>query len=204
MLEISTHIPDGAPPIERRETQRVDVTIFGRFMLENKSEYACQITNMSPGSAGFATDCPGKVGEHIVVYVDHIGRFEGEISRVFNDGFAMEITASTRKKDKLAAKLTWLSNQSDLGLPEDRRHERLIPRDPTSNFVLEDGRTYQCRIIDLSMSGAAIKSEVKPAIGTIVTLGALRGRIVRHFDEGIAIEFFAVQERDSLSEFLTA
>jgi hypothetical protein len=76
-----------------------------------------------------------------------------------------------------------------------------MPRDPSSELVLEDGRTYRCRIIDLSMSGAAIKSDVKPAIGSIATLGTMRGRVVRHFDEGIALEFFAVQKRESLTRF---
>jgi len=202
MLEISTSTADNSISMERRNYQRVSVTLFGRFMLEDKSEYACQITNMSPGNAGFGTKCPGKAGEHIVVYADHIGRFEGTISRIYADGFAMSVEASERKRDKLAAKLTWLSNQSDLGLPEDRRHDRIAPRNPTSNLVLEDGRTYPCRIIDLSLSGAAVKSDVKPAIGGIASLGSMRGRIVRHFDTGIAIEFFAVQERDSLAGFL--
>lgn len=202
MLEINTDTSASAISMERRDFQRVPVTLFGRFMLEDKSEHACQITDMSPGSAGFGTKCPGKSGEHIVVYADHIGRFEGQITRVNENGFAMTINASERKRDKLAAKLTWLSNQSELGLPEDRRHDRLSPRDPTSQLVLEDGRSYSCMIIDLSMSGAAVKSDVKPAIGAIATLGAMRGRIVRHFDEGVAIEFFAVQKSESLSTFL--
>ncbi len=202
MLEINTNTSENAISMERRDFQRVPVTLFGRYMLEDKSEHACQITNMSPGSAGFSTKCPGKDGEHIVVYADHIGRFEGHISRVFDGGFAMAISASDRKRDKLAAKLTWISNQSELGLPEDRRHDRLAPREPTSKLVLEDGRVYTCLIIDLSMSGAAVKADVKPAIGTIATLGAMRGRIVRHFDDGIALEFFAVQKRESLSNFL--
>ncbi len=202
MLEVSPHPTHGAPPMERRNYQRVDVSIFGRFMLEDKSEYACQIKNMSPGSAGFSTPCPGKAGEHIVVYADHLGRFEGKISRIFVDGFAVAIEASERKMDKLAAKLTWLANQGTLGLPEDRRHERVLPRDPSSELVLEDGRTYHCQIIDLSMSGAAVKSSVKPAIGSIANLGSMRGRVVRHFDEGVALEFFAVQKKESLSSFL--
>lgn len=201
MFDLNTQPLPNAPRMERRGSQRVSVSIFGRFMLEDKSEYACEIVDMSPKSAGFSTRCPGAMGEHIVIYADHLGRFEGKISRIFDGGFAITIEASERKKDKLAAKLTWLSNQGTLGLPEDRRHDRLMPRDPSSELVLEDGRTYHCKIIDLSMSGAAIKSDVKPAIGSIATLGTMRGRVVRHFDEGIALEFFAVQKRESLSRF---
>ena len=188
--------------MERRAFQRVPVSIFCRFMLEDKSEYAGEIVNMSPGSAGLHAKCGGRLGERIVVYADHIGRFEGRITRILDDGFAIAIEASERKKDKLSAKLTWLCNQSSLGLPEDRRHERQIPRNPVSQLILEDGRTYHCKIIDLSMSGAALQIDVKPALGAVVTLGAMRGRVVRHFDEGVALEFFAVQKRESLARFL--
>ena len=42
----------------------------------------------------------------------------------------MTIAATPRKRDKLAAQLTWLANRSTLGLPEDRRHDRIVPRNP--------------------------------------------------------------------------
>ena len=104
-------------------------------------------------------------------------------------------------RDKLAAKLTWLANRHELNLPEDRRHERITPRNPAGIIKLEDGRVYQARIIDLSLSGAALELNVKPAIGTVLWLGRMRGRVVRHFDEGVAIEFAIVQTRDSLDEY---
>ena len=194
MLNAQPQSATNTHPVERRSFQRVTVSVFGRFMLEDKSEYACQIVNMSPGSAAFATPCPGRLGEHIVVYADHLGRLEGTIARIYDGGFAMTIEASYRKRDKFSAKLTWLANQGTLGLPEDRRHERVIPRDPKTDLTLEDGRKYRCHLIDLSVSGAAVKADVRPAIGSIVTLGTSRGRVVRHFDEGIALSFFGSQE----------
>ncbi len=50
-----------------------------------------------------------------------------------------------------------------------------------------------CRIIDLSLSGAAVAVENKPEIGTVLSLGRVRGRVVRHIEGGIAIEFATVQ-----------
>src|SRR5690606_24814525 len=105
------------------------------------------------------------------------------ITRRIEGGFAMTIVASERKRDKLAAQLTWLANKHELDLPEDRRHERVSPRNPVTLLQLGDGRQYQCRIIDLSLSGAAVEIDVKPAIGVQVTLGSMRGRVVRHFED---------------------
>jgi hypothetical protein len=187
-----------------REFSRVDLTLFGRYMLENHQEFPCQILDMSPGSAAMITPVSGAVGERVVAYVDHLGRIEGNILRLFDGGFAMSVKATTSKRDKLAAKLTWLANRHELNLPEDRRHERIAPRSRAGVIRLEDGRVYQTKIVDLSLSGAALELSVKPAIGTVLWLGNMRGRVVRQFDEGVAIEFAIVQTRNSLEDFLGA
>lgn len=183
---------------ERRYFQRVRVKVYGRFMLEDRTEHPCQVVDMSPGDTLLRADRVGELGEKVIAYIDHIGRIEGVVTRITNDGFAMTIVASERKKDKLAAQLTWLANRHELDLPEDRRHDRVSPRNPISVLQLGDGRQYQCRIVDLSLSGAAVEIDVRPAIGTPVSLGTMRGRVVRHFEDGVAIEFAAVQRVDTL------
>lgn len=198
----STAINYAPSAAERRSFQRVRVKIYGRFMLEDRSEHPCQVIDMSPGNVSFRTDRVGQPGEKIIAYIDHIGRVEGVVTRTLEDGFAMTVIASDRKKDKLAAQLTWLANKHELDLPEDRRHERVAPRNPMSVLHLMDGRQYQCRIIDLSLSGAAVEIDVKPALGVQVTLGSMRGQVVRHFEDGVAVEFAVVQRAESLdSEF---
>lgn len=185
---------------ERRTFQRVRVKIYGRFMLEDRTEHACQVIDMSPGNVAFRSDRAGDPGEKVIAYLDHIGRVEGVVTRKLQDGFAMTVIASERKKDKLAAQLTWLANKHELDLPEDRRHERVSPRNPMSILHLTDGRQYQCRIVDLSLSGAAVEISVRPALGVQVTLGSMRGQVVRHFEDGVAVEFAVLQSTDSLEQ----
>ena len=187
---------------DRRRYQRVNVNLLGRFMLEDRREYPCQTQNVSPGSLAVMTPVVGRLGERVVAYVDHIGRIEGKIVRTFNGGFAMSINATARKKDKLAAKLTWLANRHELNLPEDRRHDRVTPRTPTAAVTLPDGREYRGRIVDVSLSGLALNIEVKPPIGSPVMVGKIRGRVVRHFDDGIAVEFVTQQTVASLEQNL--
>ncbi|SMH49654.1 PilZ domain-containing protein [Mesorhizobium australicum] len=189
---------------ERRNFQRVRVKIYGRFMLEDRSEHPCQVLDMSPGNVLLRADRIGQPGEKVIAYIDHIGRIEGVVTRTQADGFAMTIVASDRKKDKLAAQLTWLANKHELDLPEDRRHERIAPRNPISIMQLADGRQYQCRIIDLSLSGAAIEIDVRPALGTQVVLGTMRGQVVRHFEDGVAVEFAVIQRPESLEAEFSA
>lgn len=188
---------------DRRRNQRVSVHLLGRFMLEDRREYPCQTVNISPGSLALTTPIVGRVGERVVAYIDHVGRIEGNIVRVFDGGFAMTIAATLRKKDKLAAKLTWLANRHELNLPEDRRHDRANP-DITSVLIgLPDGREYRARVVDLSMSGAGLALEVKPPLGSPVMVGKLRATVVRHTEEGIAVEFATPQTPATLDQNLT-
>lgn len=171
-------------------------------MLEDRHEYPCQTADISPGSAALVTPVVGRVGERVVVYIDHIGRIEGEIVRTYDGGFAMSINATLRKKDKLAAKLTWLANRHELNLPEDRRHDRITPTNPVTTMSLPDGREYTCRVIDMSLSGAALHTEGRPPIGTPVNLGKIRSTVVRHFEEGVAVEFAILQTAASIEQNL--
>src|SRR5882724_11532100 len=188
---------------ERRRFQRVRVNLLGRYMLADRREFPCQVLDMSPGGMAVIGPVSGKAGERVVAYIDHVGRLEGTIVRVLPNGFAMTISATPRKRDKLTAQLTWLANRQILGLPEDRRHDRIVPRNPRATVVLPDGLAMVCRIIDMSLSGAAIASQNKPEIGTLVTLGKIPSRVVRHIEEGFAVEFTRMQHPDFLEENVT-
>lgn len=174
--------------------QRVKVSVLGRYMLADRREFPCQVLEMSPGDALVIAPMAGSVNERVVAYLDHLGRVEGSITEVVEGGFQMEVIASARKRDKMAAQLTWLANKDLLNLPEDRRHERVVPDNRHSTVVLDDGRRYNCKIIDISLSGAAIELAVRPAMGTPVTLGRMRARVIRHFQDGVAVEFTSSQE----------
>lgn len=168
--------------------------MLGRYMLSDRREFPCQVLEMSPGDALVIAPVAGLAGEKVIAYLDHLGRIEGDVTEVIEGGFHMGIAATSRKRDKMAAQLTWLANKDILNLPEDRRHERVVPDNRHSSVVLDDGRRYNCKIIDISLSGAAIELAVRPAMGTPVTLGRMRARVVRHFGDGVAVEFVSAQE----------
>lgn len=182
------------PPRNEQRFQRVNVSILGRYMLADRREFPCQVLAMSPGDAVVIAPVAGIIGERIVAYLDHLGRIEGALEAQVEGGFCMSIDASPRKRDKMAAQLTWLASKDVLNFPEDRRHERVVPDIRHSTVVLDDGRRYNCKIIDISLSGAAIELDVRPAMGTPIALGRMRARVVRHFHNGVAVEFVASQE----------
>jgi hypothetical protein len=188
---------------ETTRFQRVHVNLLGRYMLADRREFPGQVIEMSPGDLTMIAPHSGAEGERVIAYIDHLGRLEGTITQRTANGFTMSMGATERKRDKLAAQLTWLANREILNLAEDRRHGRIVPKRPITTVVLPNGTNITCRIIDASQSGAAIATPERPALGMLITVGKLQGRVVRHIDEGFAIEFTRLQHQDFLEENLT-
>ncbi len=184
---------------DRRRFRRVAVDLAGRFMRENREEYPCEVTEMSAGGMLLRTSAPCAIGERIVAYLDHVGRVEGVVVRQIEDGFAIRILASASKRERIVNLLTWLINQRVLGLSEERKYERIVPRITASKLILPNGDVHNCRVLDVSLSGASVACEIKPPIDTVVVLGRMRGRVVRHHDQGVAIQFVELQDPDSIA-----
>jgi PilZ domain len=174
---------------ERRRHLRVEVTLLGRYMLQDRREFPCQTVNMSPG--GLAIDAPvrGAIGERVVVYLDQLGRVEGRVVRHTERGFAIQMTMPFAKREKIANQLTWLVNRDTLGIPEGRSHERIVPHRRHSILHVDGDHEHIVQLIDVSVSGAAVSTSAKPAVGTKVKLGQTNSEIVRVFDGGVAVRF---------------
>lgn len=180
----------------------IAVNLDGRLMLPSEEELDCNVPVMNADTASFVCMARPHSGTRVIAYLAHLGRIEGTVTALTNDGFYLTIHATERKKEKLTAQLEWIAKRQALGLPEGRRHDRLTPRKTTAELMLSDGHVVLCKLIDLSLSGAAVEIDPRPAMGTHVRLGNMNGKVVRHFVEGAAIEFDHVQSRDALMEFL--
>ncbi len=179
---------------ERRAPPRVKIEIGGRFMLEDRSEHGGTAIEASIRALRIRSDADVRLGERLVGYFDIIGRIEGTIERVMDDGFAVELATTLRKRDKIAAQLIWLANRDMLDLPEDRRHDRVVPRDPrimVRNLSNSLAPTVVGHIIDISLSGTSVSVRGDFKRGDEIMLGTTPARVVRVFDGGVAAEFRA-------------
>lgn len=141
---------------------------------------------------------PGPIGERVIARFHELGRLEGQIIRLNDDGFAMSLVLPPDQRERLGAKILWLEMRKHLNLPDDRRHKRILPKHPHSSVMLADGRVADCLVIDMSASGAAISAEIDPNIGDVVAVGKIVGRVVRIFREGFAVRFIELQDPDAL------
>lgn len=166
------------------------VTLFGRFMLPDMSEHPCTVTDLSSAGATFKAEQVPPAGLPIVAYLEELGRVEALTGEPAGDGgFRISFTVKGARLEKLETRIKWLAEKHTGSEAEGRRHARFEPRDSKSQFTLPDGRVYNCEVLDISVSGAGVRVEVMPSLGTYVMLGKMRGRVVRYLDNGLAIEF---------------
>jgi hypothetical protein len=73
---------DGASPSDRPSTEerrryaRLPLTLSGRYMLADGSEFPCQTQDISPIGIGIQGFPAGAIGDRVVAYFDGLGRVE--------------------------------------------------------------------------------------------------------------------------------
>ncbi len=162
--------------------------VFGRFMLPDMSEHPCQVLHITPAGATFLSEHVPPSGLAVVAYIEELGRVEAVTGETVDGGFEVRFSATGARLDRLTSRIDWLTKR-EIGGAENRRHPRYEPREKVSQITLPDGRVYAVEVVDISVSGAAIKSEVMPSVGTYLMLGKMKGRVVRYLETGVAVEF---------------
>ena len=83
-------------------------------------------------------------GERIVAYLDHLGRIEGDRGQADRGRICRRASwRAAIKRERIVNLLTWLINQKRLGLSEERKHERVVPRISASKLILPNGDVHQ-------------------------------------------------------------
>ncbi len=165
---------------DRRRHQRVKVPLTGRFMRSDKQEFPCRITNISPGGIAVLAPVACETGERIVIYLDELGRLQGNVVRSFDGGFAIRLTGTAYKREKIANQLTWILNKSQLDMAEDRAHGRSTPGKQMVKIALADGSVHECQVLDVSLGGVSVSILPRPELGQPESVsGSPKSRIPR-------------------------
>jgi hypothetical protein len=174
---------------ERRRFRRVRVDLPGRlFTPADGKEARCQICDLSPGGAAIACEIMPEPGTQVILYVDGFGRFEGHVMRLDDSGFGVLFACTPLKRERTAEQLTLFLNKDLVDESALRRHERTSQKG-FAKFTRADGQIVHCEVMDISASGVSLKTEIRPPVGEFVLIAQTAGRIARHHEQGIGIEF---------------
>jgi hypothetical protein len=191
------------------EQNAFDLRLGGRYSLANRRdmsgnrrEFACRTSRVSPHQMMVSVPVVGSVGERVISYFGEFGKLDGMITDVVKGGFLLDLVVTRARRAQLASKLDWLDRQQKADVVDVRAQERIVPENPHSTIVLADGSTTDCFVIDMSVSGAAVSSELQPELGTPLAIGRTVGRVIRHFNEGFAVKFVEQQLPDRLERLV--
>jgi hypothetical protein len=174
---------------DRRRYHRVSVDLPGKlFNPANSREAACKVLDLSPGGAQVESDFEPELDSPIILYVDGFGRFEGQVTRPTGRGFGVKFNCSALKRERIAEQLMLMMNRGMIDETVLRRHER-APKPGLATFTRSSGEVVACEVLDLSLSGVSLKTHHRPPIGETVLIGQMAGRIARHHENGIGVEF---------------
>lgn len=175
---------------DERRHRRIVISLPVRFMAEDGDEHRTLLFDMSPGGLSLTSEIKPTLGSRIVLYIEDIGRCEGHVARHHDYGFAVKLIATQNRRDRIAERLTYHANRHRLREEDLRRHER-AEADHETRCILPDGVETPCRVIDLSLSGAAIALDPRPELGAEIVIGRMQGQVVRHIPQGVAVRFLA-------------
>ncbi|MEL7128987.1 MAG: PilZ domain-containing protein [Pseudomonadota bacterium] len=174
---------------DHRRHRRVGLVLHGRFLNQTSEEHTLVTVDISCGGARVRANTKPGLGEQVVCYLDELGRVVGHVKRHTEDGFAIVFQVAQHKRDRLADKLVWLHNKDILGLVEERGAQRFAAEGPAI-LIRQDGRRLQCRVIDISLTGAGFETDgPAPLIGEMVITGNISGEVVRRSNNSFGIRF---------------
>ena len=81
-----------------------------------------------------------------------------------------------------------------MGVSPDRRRHKRVEVTLLGRFMRPDKQEYPCKLVDISVGGAAIMAPVEVEVGERIVayidqLGGLEGNVVRSIDGGFAMQF---------------
>jgi hypothetical protein len=166
------------------------------FVPSDEREAPCRIIELSPDGASVQCEVGHDCGTSVVLYIDGLSRFEGSIARCKGDVFDVQFTCTAAKRKRTAEQISAFLNNDNAsdGGSILRRHERLSRKD-FAQFTRADGQIVPCEVIDISFNGVSLKTDIRPTIGEFVLLAQIAGRVSRHHDQGIGVEFVGKETR---------
>jgi hypothetical protein len=182
--------PDGR---ERRRHARVELRLKARYLGADGAEHPCLVVNISAGGALLRAVTTPDAGDTVVVYIDQIGRFEAKVVRAGQHSFAVDYRGRRTKSERTADALTCFLN--DIPPSVDLRENPRIHQDAPATVTLANGEAVPCSIIDISLTGASLEIDPRPALGSLLTLGKMAAKVVRRHEKGVGVVFSGPAER---------
>lgn len=179
---------------DQRLHRRAIIALSGRlFVPAEDITIACGIVNLSAGGAGVKCDEPPPLNAFVVLYIDGFGRFDCVASRFVKGELGLRFVCKEDKRQRLMDNLAAYVHSGVARKTRLRAHPRLTS-DVKKHFTQADGTTVPAQVVDFSIQGMSLRTTARPVLGEVISMGRTHGRVMRHLDDGIAVQFIEISE----------
>lgn len=203
-------MPENTSPSTARGDARFIGDVPGCFVFLDRvgrqwdaQSYPFSARSVATTRAVISTEVTVERGERIALRFDSVGIRRGVVERALKDGFIVNFVEEETAAVGVDARIDWLKKKATRRAEDRRVHKRVIPRETNAVLILGAESHLECKIRDMSCSGAAIAASVQPPVGNLLAIGSVPARVVRHFEGGFAVRFLEIQVLAELEGLLT-
>lgn len=171
-----------------RDHVRVRVGLAASLFDADQRVHPCTVIDISPGGARIACESILAAESCVVLYVEGFGRFNAFVIRSADGETGLFFVCHDERRLELQEQLARLMDGGAPAPTRLRRHDRQAAN-AFGYFARANGQLVQCHVLDISLHGLSVQTPTKPPIGEILDLGGAQGRVTRHHDDGIGIQF---------------
>ncbi len=191
-MEREATLPAGAR--EQRQYERIRVSFSGKlFVTAESSTVDCTVVDLSAGGAGVRCADAPPLHTFVVLYIDGMGRYEAVALRYVDRVLGLQFQCREAKRKRLIEKLNLYVQQGVTSVTHLRAHER-VRHASALFFTRPNGDQIRCDVLDISLQGMSLKTNGRPPIGELIQIGRTFGRVVRHHEQGIGVQFVVVDD----------
>lgn len=186
-MEQKAALPAGAK--EQRGSERIGVSFSGKLFVPAESTTVdCSVVNLSAGGAGvMCADVP-PLHTFVILYIDGMGRYEAVALRYVDGVLGLKFQCGEAKRKRLIEKLNLYVRHGVTSATQLRAHER-VPQKTETFFTRPNGDQVRCDVLDISPQGMSLRTNSRPPLNELIQIGRTFGRVVRHHDQGVGVEF---------------
>ena len=177
--------------MERRVFPRLKSRINARLLINQERDGEGVLCNFSASGAAVKSDALVALGDQVVLHLEGGSRFEGAVARVFEDGFALEFGMCESKRRRLINALEPKFKEPDELTSLSIRHrmaERIGGLRMKTVCHTERG-AIECRLVDVSLTGAALETNAALSVGDEIMIGQTRGKVIRRDGDVYGVQF---------------
>lgn len=155
--------------------------------------------SLAPDEVVFVCDEFVETNDRAFIYLSGVGLIRGLVRRNIGPVIYLGVDANQNETARLTTHILWLSRLAKFSANDRRVFPRYVPRDTKTTIELPGEKEKRpCHLVNISPTGAAVESDLRPDVGSKVILGTIHGAIARHFETGFAVGFSTIQDPATL------